>query len=331
MREAHRIDEGALHRYLQRHLSGYSGKLIVRQFEGGQSNPTYQLESGSQRWVMRKKPPGELLPSAHQVGREYRVMSALGESDVPVPRMDLFCDDHSIIGTDFYVMEMVEGRVFTTSMLQPMDPADRTALYRDYVQVLAALHQVDYEAVGLGEGFGKPGNYYTRQIGRWSKQYKASETEHIDAMEALIGWLPNNIPHDDQTTIVHGDYRIGNAIVHPDEPRIVAVLDWELSTLGHPIADLSYLCQLYYDDAVGEVADGIPAEGSLKAEYCASVGRGKIDHWPFYMAYNLFRSAAIAQGVYKRGLDGNASSDRALEFRDAARRRAEAGWGIVGG
>jgi aminoglycoside phosphotransferase (APT) family kinase protein len=336
VRDAHRFDQEALERYLAIHVAGFTGALTVRQFEGGQSNPTFRLEAGGRYYVLRKQPPGELLPSAHQVDREYRVMRALAGSGVPVPKMLALCDDTSIIGTRFYVMEWVAGRVFAETRLPDLQPGERRSIYLDLARVLANLHKVDPEQVGLGD-FGRPGNYYERQIGRWSKQYLASRTEQIDAMDKLMAWLPGNIPEQRRTVVVHGDYRLGNAMIHPTEPRIVAVLDWELSTLGDGLADLGYLCQDYhgesYEDAGLLGADlqalGIPTEQEMVAEYCQHAGIARIDNWPFYLIYNMFRSAAIIQGVYKRGVDGNASSTRALAFKDAARVRAERAWEMV--
>ena len=336
VREAHRFDESALDRYLRAHVAGYEGRLVVRQFEGGQSNPTFVLTSGASEYVLRKQPPGHLLPSAHQVDREYRVMHALRDTDVPVPRMYALCEDTSVIGTKFYVMERVHGRVFTDLLLPGLTNPQRRAVYRDLTRVLAALHSVDPGKVGLAD-FGRPGNYYERQISRWSKQYLASKTEEIDAMDRLMAWLPAHIPQSDETVVVHGDYRLGNVLLHPTEPRIAAVLDWELSTLGHPLADLGYVCMDYHADsytsaglARPDLADfGIPSEAEFLADYCAFAGRAPIANWDFYVIYNLFRSAGIIQGVYKRGLDGNASSATAIGFKDACRMRAERAWKLV--
>ena len=336
VREAHRFDEAALIAYLRDQLPGFTGQVAFEQFEGGQSNPTFRLSAGGKRYVLRKQPPGELLPSAHQVDREFRVMQALEHTDVPVPRMVALCEDPAIIGTRFYVMEWVDGRVFTETRLPSLTPAERTAVYLDLARVLAALHRVDPAAVGLAS-FGRPGNYYERQIGRWSKQYLASRTEQIDAMDHLMEWLPKNIPAEGRSVIAHGDYRLGNTLIHPTEPRIVAVLDWELSTLGDGLADLGYLCQDYHGESYNDVglagadlaALGIPDEATMVAEYCRHAGIGAIENWPFYLIYNMFRSAAIIQGVYKRGLDGNASSDTALQYKEAARLRAERGWAMV--
>ncbi len=336
VRDAHRFDEDALAAYLEANVEDFAGPLTVKQFEGGQSNPTFQLITPNRKYVMRKQPPGELLPSAHQVDREYRVMHALWDTDVPVPRMYCLCEDTDVIGTKFYVMEMVEGRLFTETQLPTLTPAERKAIYLDLARVMALLHRVDVEAVGLSE-FGRPGNYYERQIGRWSKQYVASKTEEIEAMDKLMDWLPENIPADTTTVVVHGDYRLGNVLIHPTEPRIVAVLDWELSTLGDPLADLGYLCQEYHgesyeDEGLGNVdyaSTGIPSEADFVAEYCKHAGRESIDNWLFYLVYNMFRSAAIIQGVYKRGLDGNASSAKALEYKDACRTRSERAWAML--
>lgn len=336
VRSGHEFDEAALGAFLRQHAQGFDGAIEVRQFEGGQSNPTFLLRTDAGEFVLRKQPPGELLPSAHQVDREYRVMKALGSTDVPVPRMIAACEDTSVIGTKFYVMEKVEGRVLTDLLLTDVPKPERRAIYLDLVSVLAKLHGVDPEAVGLGD-FGRPGNYYTRQISRWSRQYEASKTEDLPAMDKLMAWLPDQIPDSDQSGIVHGDYRLGNVILHPTEPRIVAVLDWELCTLGHPLADLGYLCMDYhspgYDGQGLGVADldalGIPHESEMLARYCELTGRDGIDNWTFYLAYNLFRSAAIIQGVYKRGLDGNASSATALDYKDMCRMRSELAWGLV--
>jgi len=336
VREAHRFDEASLADYLSKHLPSFAGALSVRQFEGGQSNPTYLLCAGGREWVMRKKPPGELLRSAHQVDREYRVMTALRDSDVPVPETFLLCEDDSVVGTSFFVMERVAGRVITDSKLPDFTREQRVALYDHVIEVLAALHRVDPEAVGLSD-FGRPGNYYARQISRWSRQYEASKTEGIPEMDALMEWLPAHVPDSDDSGVVHGDYRIGNLIIHPTEPRVVAVLDWELSTLGHPLGDLAYFCQLYHGgSAPGEslagldlAAAGIPTEQEVVERYCSLAGRSGIDHWSFYLIFVMFRSAAIVQGVYKRGLDGNASSDRAREYGALVRRRAADAWALV--
>lgn len=336
VRSGHEFDQAALARFLAPHIEGVEQDLEVRQFEGGQSNPTFLLRSGNREYVLRKQPPGELLPSAHQVDREYRVMAGLADTGVPVPKMIALCEDSAVIGTKFYVMEKVEGRVFTDLLLEDLPADERRAVYLDLVRVLAELHKVDPAAVGLAE-FGRPGNYYQRQISRWSRQYEASKTEDLPEMDKLMAWLPDRIPESDENCIVHGDYRLGNVMLHPTEPRIVAVLDWELSTLGHPLADLGYLCMDYhspgYDGQSLATADldalNIPAEQELVDYYCELTGRDGIDNWTFYVVYNLFRSGAIIQGVYKRGLDGNASSDQALGYKDACRMRAEQAWRLV--
>jgi len=336
VRAAHVIDEAALATYMQSHVDGFSGDLDVRQFEGGQSNPTYQLTTPDKKYVLRKQPPGELLPSAHQVNREYRVMEALSDSNVPVPKMYALCEDTEILGTKFYIMEMVEGRVFTEALLPSLNKDERWAIYMDLARVLAALHSVDAQAVGL-ETFGRPGNYYARQVSRWTKQYLASKTIEIPEMDKLIAWLPEHCPETDAGTIVHGDYRLGNVIIHPTEPKIVAVLDWELSTLGHPLADLGYLCMDYHTDAYnGEGLDqedisafGIPTESEFIKAYCDAAELEGIENWKYYLIYNLFRSAGIIQGVYKRGLDGNASSEKALEYKDYCQMRAQIAWRLV--
>ncbi len=330
IRSGHEFDKQALSAFMKERVEGYTGVLDARQFEGGQSNPTFLIDDGNRKYVLRKQPPGELLPSAHQVDREYRVMHALASTDVPVPKMFALCEDPSIIGTKFYIMEWIDGRLLTEPLLPSLSPAERKSIYLDLARVLAKLHGVNPAAVGLSE-FGRPGNYFGRQVSRWSKQYVASKTEQLDAMDELMAWLPENLPADSEPVIVHGDYRLGNTLIHPTEPRIVAVLDWELSTLGDGLADLGYIAQDYHGDSYDEVglagADlaelGIPSEDAFVDEYCRHAGLRGIDNWKFYLIYNMFRSAAIIQGVYKRGLDGNASSAKALEYIDAARLRSE--------
>jgi len=326
VRDAHRFDENALSEYLKNYLEGYAGSLNVQQFEGGQSNPTFLLVAGDTQYVLRKKPPGKLLPSAHQVEREFKVMKALEQSDVPVPRMNLLCEDENVIGTPFFVMEHVQSRVLEDITLPGMAPEERRAIYFDMVRVLAALHSVDYAARGL-ENFGKPGNYFSRQISRWSKQYVAAKTDEIESMERLMEYLPANVPADETCCIVHGDYRMGNLLLHPTEPRIVAVVDWELSTLGHPLGDLGYSCMFYHSGIVGRAsladktgsATGIPSEDEFLAEYCRLTGRDGIPNWNFYLAFSFFRLASILQGVYKRGIMGNASSTEATQRGRLAR------------
>jgi aminoglycoside phosphotransferase (APT) family kinase protein len=336
VQDAHRFDTGALERYLTARMPGFAGPLAaVRQFEGGQSNPTYYLRAASGEFVLRRKPPGRLLPSAHAVDREYRVIAALRGSGVPVPEAHLLCEDPEVIGTPFYVMSYVAGRIFRDPRLPGISPPERAAVYDAMNAVLARLHGVDWRAVGLAD-FGRPGNYFARQIHRWTAQYRASATEPIAAMERLIEWLPAHVPPDDVTTLVHGDYRPGNVVIHPTEPRLLAVLDWELATLGHPLADLAYTCLPYrLPVALDGLADadlaglGVPSEREYVAAYCRRVGRGAIPAWDFYVAFALFRLAAIYQGIMGRVLAGTASDPRARERGERARPLAEAGWAIV--
>src|ERR1051326_8811256 len=337
VRDVHQIDAGALERYLVAHGRGFAGPIELRQFQGGQSNPTYYLRAGSGEYVLRRKPPGKLLPSAHAVDREYRVITALHGSGVPVPRTYVLCEDPAVIGTPFYLMDCVHARVFADPLLPGLAPADRASLYDQFAEILARLHRVDWKAVGL-ESFGRPGNYFARQIHRWATQYRASETEKIDAMEKLMVWLPDNIPVDDSVTLVHGDYRPGNMIVNPTEPRVLAVLDWELSTLGHPLGDLSYTCVPYHmgpGETLGGVdgldlgAMGIPSEAEYLSAYCRKAGRGTIEHWDFYVAFALFRLGAIAQGIMGRVRDGTANDPRAVERGKRARPLGEAGRSVV--
>ena len=334
--EAHRFDVGALERYLERHVEGFEGPLHVQQFLGGQSNPTYCLSAGGQRYVLRRKPPGKLLPSAHAVEREFRVIAALAATGVPVPRAYTLCEDPGVIGTAFYVMEYVPGRILSDPALPELSPEERARIYDHMNEVLARLHRLDWQALGLGD-FGRPGNYYARQIHRWTSQYRASETERIEAMERLMEWLPAHIPEDDRTTLVHGDFRLGNTVVHPTEPRLVAVLDWELSTLGHPFADLAYNCLPYrlspveFDGFLGEdlAKLGIPSEEAYLAAYCRRTGRDGIPHWDFYIAFAMFRLAGIAQGIMGRVIAGTANAPNARERGARARPLAETGWALV--
>lgn len=333
VRAQHRFDESVLEAYLREHIPGFRGPMRVEQFKGGQSNPTYRLTAGGKRYVLRRKPPGKLLPSAHAVDREYAVMTALGQTDFPVPKTYLLCGDETVIGTQFFVMDCVDGRIFWEQSLPGMGPAERGAIYDEMNRVIAALHSVDYEAIGLAD-YGRPGNYFARQIRRWSEQYRASATERIEAMDNLIAWLPENIPDGDETSIVHGDFRLDNMIFHPTEPRVLAVLDWELSTLGHPLADFSYHCMSWHiaPGAFRGIAGldlaalGIPSEAGYIASYCRRTGRSGIGHWDFYLAFGLFRIAAILQGIAKRALEGTAASAQAVETGKRARPMAEMGW-----
>ncbi len=337
----HHIDVGALETYLAARLDGFSGPLRVDMFKGGQSNPTYRLITPTRNWVMRAKPGpvARLLPSAHAVEREYRVLEALGRAGLPVARVYLLCEDESVIGRAFYLMEYVEGRVLWEQALPGMQPAERTAIYDEMNSVIAALHKVDFQAIGLGD-YGKPGNYFVRQIGRWSKQYRASETEPIAAMDRLIDWLPQHVPPGDETSIVHGDFRLDNLIFDARQPRIRAILDWELSTLGHPLADFSYHCMSWHIEpgqfrgiaGLDHRSLGIPTEREYIEAYCRRTGRdidSLLAHWDFCIAYNMFRLAAILQGIMKRAVDGTASSASAIEAGRRARPLAEMGWKIA--
>lgn len=330
-RPAHRFDEKSLTDYLSERLDDFSPPVVVRQFDAGQSNPTFSLETHKHRYVLRKKPPGTLLPKAHMVEREYRVMKALADTEVPVPRVLLLCEDPAVVGTPFFIMEHLEGRVLWDARLPGLPVAERGGVHREMIRVLAALHRLDYEALGLSD-YGKPGNYFERQLSRWTRQYRAAETETIETMEQLIEWLPANIPGDDTTCLVHGDYRLDNLIFHAREPRVLGVVDWELSTLGHPLADLAYTCQVYHVSTHHppiRSGAGIPTEQEAIAQYREWTGRGEIEDWPFYLAFSMFRLAGIVQGVYKRGLDGNASSTRALEMGKFVRVLGDTAWDLV--
>lgn len=336
VRDVHRFDEDALAEYLAANLEGFQGSMNVQQFEGGQSNPTFLLSAGDKKYVLRKKPPGKLLPSAHMVEREYRVMKALKRTEVPVPKMHLLCEDESVIGVTFFVMGYVNGRVLGDLTLPDISPIERRAIYFDMIRVLAALHTVDYATLGL-ENYGKPGNYFSRQIGRWSKQYEAAKTDEITSMERLMAYLPENVPEDGTTCIVHGDFRMENMLFNPDEPKVVALLDWELSTLGHPLGDLAYSCMPYCSGFEEKLTlkgitgseTGIPSEKEFVAEYCRLTGRESIPNWNFYLAFSFFRLSSILQGVYKRGIMGNASSAEALERGRLAREVADAAWSLI--
>ncbi|HXY98798.1 MAG TPA: phosphotransferase [Stellaceae bacterium] len=334
----HRFDEAALERFMTRQIAGFVPPLKVAQFHGGMSNPTFMLSDGAgRRLVLRKKPPGKLLPSAHAVEREFKVISALALSDVPVARAHALCEDETVIGQAFYIMEHVEGRVFRNYTLPEMPAAERAQIYDAMNAVLARLHRVDYAARGLGD-YGKAGGYAERQISRWSRQYEASKTDALPAMDHLARWLPRHVPAADETTIVHGDFRLENMIWHPTEPRVLAVVDWELGTLGHPLADLAYNCLPWHvpDRHRGDLTapganPGIPTEADYLAAYCRRTGRERIADWRFWLVLSLFRLAAISQGVYKRGLDGNVSSPGALDRGAKARELAEKGWELAEG
>ncbi len=326
------LDIAGLRRYLAARVPEVGELIDADKFADGQSNPTFALTTDRGRFVLRRKPPGELLKSAHAVDREYRVQKALADTDVPVARMYHLCEDDAVIGSAFYVMEFVDGRTFWEPSLPGLGTAERSAIYDSMNATLAAIHSVDVDAVGLGD-FGRPGNYFERQYDRWSRQYRTSETETIDAMETLIDWLGHNMVSDDgRFSLVHGDYRLDNIMMHATEPRAIAVMDWELSTLGHPFADLAYQCMLWRMppgpllgglDGVDRRALGIPTEAEYVARYCERMGLERIDQWLFYLVFGFFRIAAIAQGVYQRALQGNASSERALELGRLARPLAE--------
>ena len=337
VREAHRFDEARLDAWMAESVQGYTGGLQVCQFKGGQSNPTYWLADRERQYVLRKKPPGKLLQSAHAVDREYRAMRALGDTDVPSATMYALCEDDSVIGTSFFVMEYVQGRIFWNVQLPELEPSERRAIYEELARVLAAIHSVDLDAVGLSD-YGRPDAYVARQVKRWTKQYLASQTADVEAMNTLIEWLPANIPDDEATALVHGDYRLDNIIFHPSEPRALAVIDWELSTLGHPLSDLAYTCMLYdvMLPKIGGLAGvdfdqtGIPTEHAFVTRYCELVGRDGVPDLSYYKAFSIFRLAAIAQGVYKRSLDGNASSTEAAMFGAAVPHLASIGCGLAG-
>jgi len=317
--EKHRFDIANLDAYLRARIDHFGTALSVRQFQGGASNPTFLLvtKDGAdfRRFVMRKKPPGPLLPSAHQVDREFAAMKALGPTDVPVPKVRLLCEDDAVIGTAFYVMDFVPGRILMDASLPALSPDERTALYDNFSLTLATLHSVDYRAVGL-ESFGREGDYIARQLGRFTRQYRAAETERIAEMEALIDALPSCVPPNRRTAIVHGDFKLGNMMVHPDEPHIVAVLDWELATIGDPLADLAFSAFAWHRSTGARAPlqglgpeSGIPSERDYVLQYCRRTGRDGIEGWNFYLAFGLFRLASIMQGVYRRVLSGTVASD----------------------
>ncbi|MBU2675895.1 MAG: phosphotransferase family protein [Gammaproteobacteria bacterium] len=336
VREAHRFDEQRLLDYLSSHVESFHGPLAVSQFKGGQSNPTYLLDAASGRYVLRRKPPGKLLKSAHAVDREFRVISALYSTGFPVPRPLALCEDDEIIGTTFFVMEYVDGRIFWDLDLPGLEPDERSAIYDNVNATIARLHNCDYAAIGLAD-FGKPGNYFARQISRWSGQYRASETGTVKSMDALIDWLPENIPEDDSASIVHGDFRLDNMILHPTRPEVIAVLDWELSTIGHPLADFTYHLMTWQmpEIGIGSVGLagkplqelGIPDEEAYIEQYCRRTGRESgIPHRHFYSAFNFFRLAAILQGIAGRVRDGTAASAHAAQAVNAVQPLADLGW-----
>ncbi len=321
------FDVDRLRDYLSAYLDETSGPFALRRLEGGQSNPTYRMQVGSKTYVLRSKPFGQVLSSAHAVDREFRVISALADTDVPIPRTLCMCDDLNVIGAQFYVMEFVDGRVHWDPSLPHYDVSHRRGMFEEMNRVIAALHKVDYRAVGL-ETFGKPGSFFERQIARWTRQYRQSETVQIDAMERLIDWLPKQSFPADETSIVHGDYRLDNAIFHPERPEILAVLDWELSTLGHPLSDFAYHCMTWRLppgplrglSGVDLGAAGIPTEAEYVQLYCNRTGRHLIKGhvWTFCIAFNLFRLAAILQGIARRAADGTSNNPNAVSMGNLA-------------
>ncbi len=333
------FDTEKLSAYLAAQLPEFEGPLSVRQFKGGQSNPTFLLETPPRKYVLRKKPPGELLPSAHMIEREYRVMAALKDTVVPVANARLLCEDSSIVGTPFYVMDHIDGRIFRNPAVPELEATERTAVYNAMVDAMAALHSVDWKTVGL-EGFGKPSDYLARQIKLWTRQYDAAKTHDIPAMDKLITWLPDNIPANEITTIAHGDFRLENLMFAQGEAKVLAVLDWELATLGHPYADLAYNCMIWHLPAdtpnvpglagLDLAALGIPSEEDYVARYCSSAGLDHIPDYHFYLAFSFFRFASIAQGIYARFKGGNAAAPNAEEVGLLATPLADLGWKSAG-
>lgn len=332
----HRVDADAVAQALRPHLDArFDGRVVIRQFQGGQSNPTYHLATKVGDYVLRKKPPGKLLPSAHAVEREYRVMKALAGSAVPVPEMVFLCEDASVLGTPFFVMRHVPGRLMGARLPVAGSLDERIALQLDLARVLGELHHVDWRAAGL-EGFGKPEAYLQRQVTRWGAQWDASKTAEVPAMDRLRPWLLGRLPADDEASIVHGDYRLGNVLVDAVQPRLAAVLDWELATLGHPMSDLGYLCLVYHQPpeqggclGLDLAANGIVPQSQLIEAYCTAARRPVPQNMDLFIVFSLFRLAAILAGVYKRALDGNAADARAIERGAAFAPVAEQGWALA--
>ncbi|MFS0770766.1 phosphotransferase family protein [Sphingomonas sp. 1P08PE] len=328
-----RLDLDALDGWMAAYVDDYAGPLSYVRFAGGQSNPTYRLDTPARSYVLRRKPFGPILPSAHAVEREYRVVAGLHPTGFPVPRPFGLCEDAGVIGAPFYVMEMVAGRTIWDGAMPGMTPAGRRAHYDAMIDTLAALHNTDHVAAGL-EDYGRPGNYFERQVARWTKQYRASETERMEPVERLIDWLPRTLPLQTRTSIVHGDYRVDNLIYAPDAPRVAAVLDWELSTLGDPIADFSYLLMNWVTEPEGRSGvkglagpeTGIPTIEEVVERYCAATGRDGVPQLDWYFAYNLFRLTGIVQGIKKRIIDGNAASAKAAETASRVGALADAAW-----
>ena len=327
--ESHRFDEAALLGWMQANVDGFEGPLEVRQFKGGQSNPTYQLITPAKKYVLRRKPPGKLLPSAHAVDREYKVITALHPTGFPVAKSWGLCTDDAIIGTWFYVMDMVEGRILWDQTLPQYDPAERRAIYLAKINTLADLHNTDHIAIGLGD-YGKPGNYMGRQVDRWTKQYKASETVHLPEMERLIEWLPQSLPEQERTSVVHGDYRLDNMVLHATEPRVAAVLDWELGTLGEPLADFTYLLMNWVNGSIAALPDlkahGIPTIDEAVETYCTRTNRPGLHHLDWFFSYNMFRLAGICQGIVGRVRDGTANSPQASAMEERVPLLAASAW-----
>lgn len=315
------------------HLGLTKGPIELSQMTGGQSNPTFKISNGNSHYILRKKPGGVLLPSAHAVDREYRVMKALANTDVPVPQMLAFCEDESVIGTAFFIMEYLDGRVFSDQSLPGLQASERQKIYKQMNQAIAAIHRLDYESLGL-DTFGKPGNYFARQITRWSRQVREANITIPDSLNQLMDWLPEHIPPEDETSLIHGDFRMDNLIFHKTDLRIIGVLDWELSTLGNPLADFAYQCMAWRIapslwrgiQGLDLLALGIPSESEYIAMYEKQVGRSISEHWPFLMAYNLFRISAILHGITKRAMDGNANASDAIENGAKAGALADLGW-----
>ena len=327
------LDAEVLGPYLEANIEGFSGLNSIEKFADGQSNPTFRVRASSGDYVLRRQPPGKLLKSAHAVDREYRVLAALADTDVPVPKVFHLCENRDVIGSMFYLMEFCDGRIFWDSSIPEVGKAERSAIYEEMNRVLAALHQVDIDKAGLSD-FGKPGNYFERQYGRWSQQYRDSELRKIDAMEKLMAWLGDNLPVDDgRVSLVHGDYRLDNMIFDTSKPAVIALLDWELSTLGHPFADVGYQCmQLRMPARIGSISGlrgkdlgelGIPTEDAYVADYCERTGIDGIDNFGFYVAFSFFRLAAIVQGIAKRAVDGNASNKNAAQMGEYVEPMAE--------
>ncbi len=330
------IDEAALAAWMVDNVEGFVGPIEVRKFAGGQSNPTYKLTSPSGSYVLRRKPLGPLLPSAHAVDREYKVIAGLHPTGFPVAKPYGLCTDDSIIGSWFYIMDMVEGRTIWDGSMPGSDPAERRAVYEAMIDTLAALHAIDIEAAGLSD-YGKTGNYFERQVGRWTKQYRAAQTEVMPEMERLIEWLPKTLPAQDRVSIVHGDYRIDNMIFDIQKPKVLAVLDWELGTLGDPLADFTYVAMAWVTENGGRsgvmdldrAALGIPELDEMVARYCAATGRDNIPDLDWYFAFNFFRLAGIIQGIKKRVIEGTATSSHARDMSERVYPLAEAAWAFA--